>query len=354
MIELCVDEGYAMDMLSILQVKNELSPSEQSNQSYEKFKNSLISKFDEEIFYKILNSIEYKNLKQTNSDIFKSVDLAKKNLVRASFIDYLNWVRFFWKTQINIILNTKQFENKIGYDWNAVKIEDSHLVLLLDKDSIPLFKNKKIKMYNKQYPSCGNKFVHRIIVEKKMGKIDGFVVDHKNGNKYDSRISNLRICKPYQNSHNKIIQKNNTSGYVGVFLGKKNKYYSRIQIMGKVKTVGHFNSKRDAAIARDIYGKKYLGDFYQPNITDATQKEVDGVLAKIESRKPRVSSSKYYGVKRCPINHKWIAGFFFKKKRYYLGRFEKEEDAAIAVDKQLIKLNNLKKLNFNRGSNIFI
>ena len=49
------------------------------------------------------------------------------------------------------------------------------------------------------------------------------IVDHINQNKADNRKRNLRIVNHRQNNMNKPMQKNNTSGFVGVNYHKKNK-----------------------------------------------------------------------------------------------------------------------------------
>ena len=69
-----------------------------------------------------------------------------------------------------------------------------------------------------------HKKVHRLIAKMFIPKSKGFsCVDHKNCDKTDNRIENLRWVSHRDNSRNQqIIAKNNTSGAQGVFFHKGN------------------------------------------------------------------------------------------------------------------------------------
>ena len=76
-------------------------------------------------------------------------------------------------------------------------------------------------------------------------------VDHKDTNKTNNKIWNLRLATNKQNSTNRNKQKNNTSGVTGVHWKKVHKkYYAEIKRNGKAIVLGYFNkSDKDKAIA---------------------------------------------------------------------------------------------------------
>lgn len=60
--------------------------------------------------------------------------------------------------------------------------------------------------------------------------------------------------------------KNNTTGYTGVYLRKKDrKYVAYLEFKGKRKFVGSFNTKEEAAKARQELKKKVVGSFLEKN-----------------------------------------------------------------------------------------
>lgn len=102
-----------------------------------------------------------------------------------------------------------------------------------------------------------NMFFHRKIIDCP----DGFIRDHINKNKLDNRKQNIRITTVQVNIINRNAQRNNTSGYTGVFFDYKcNKWRSFIQLNHKRKYLGTFLFKDDAIKARISAEKIY----YEP------------------------------------------------------------------------------------------
>lgn len=87
-------------------------------------------------------------------------------------------------------------------------------------------------------------------------------IDHINGIKDDNRISNLREATKSENLRNRGAQKNNKSGFKGVYRHKSNqKWASQITINGKQKTIGYFDNPEDAYQAYCKATEELHGEF---------------------------------------------------------------------------------------------
>jgi hypothetical protein len=102
--------------------------------------------------------------------------------------------------------------------------------------------------------------LHRFILG--LSKGDGKVVDHKNGNTLDNKKSNLRICSPSQNLQNMKTPKHNKSGLKGASWEKKSKKWGAwIQISGKTRWLGHYETPQEAHEAYCSAARKCFGEF---------------------------------------------------------------------------------------------
>jgi len=99
-------------------------------------------------------------------------------------------------------------------------------------------------------------------VARRMGLDLSNEIDHINGDKLDNRRENLRSATRSQNKMNSGKPKNNTSGYKGVCWYKRgNKWRAQIGINGKLKHLGYFEDKEEAAKAYKKAAEKYHGEF---------------------------------------------------------------------------------------------
>lgn len=96
----------------------------------------------------------------------------------------------------------------------------------------------------------------------------GLVVDHKDGNKLNNQRDNLRFATTAQNMQNRGKQRNNTTGFKGVFLKRAapDEYQVRIMAKGIRYNIGSFNCRIKAAKAYNKAALQYHGEFACLNI----------------------------------------------------------------------------------------
>lgn len=87
-------------------------------------------------------------------------------------------------------------------------------------------------------------------------------LDHKNGNRKDNKLKNLREVTRSQNQQNKQSQKNKTSKYKGVSWCKsRQKWCAYIKIKNKTKNLGRFENEKIAATKYNEAAVKAFGNF---------------------------------------------------------------------------------------------
>ena len=113
MINLNVDEAYAFDYLSILEIKKEKYS---NNTQWLDCWLYLQSQFESEKWLSMIHSEEYKNMIKANLLTFDAVDKAKNNEVTAQHVDYCNYQRHVAKQNFQKkFFNSALSELKIGY-----------------------------------------------------------------------------------------------------------------------------------------------------------------------------------------------------------------------------------------------
>lgn len=147
-----------------------------------------------------------------------------------------------------------------------IKIKDK-IVLVDDDDYEKVSIHRWYVSYNKDnnfYIKSTRKksfFIHRFIMGLEKG--DKRVVDHKNHNTLDNRKKNLRICTVAENSRNRKIQKNNTSGFNGVSYFKNLKLWTvKIRLNKKYMHLGYFKTSQEASKVYNKKAKELFGEFY--------------------------------------------------------------------------------------------
>ena len=108
--------------------------------------------------------------------------------------------------------------------------------------------------------------VHQIIYYMASGIEPLQIVDHRDGDKLNNLFDNLRLTTEVGNNRNHKMQRNNTSGFVGVTWYKRNsKWAAYIIIDGKHKHLGLYDSPEEAYQAR----MEAIGKFNLANLGEA-------------------------------------------------------------------------------------
>lgn len=100
--------------------------------------------------------------------------------------------------------------------------------------------------------------IHRVAFLYMTGKWPTGFVDHRDTDRTNNRWSNLRDVDRNVNARNKSVQKNNSSGVVGVsWSSTASLWRADICVEGKQIWLGSFQHKEDAIFARTTAEKDY-------------------------------------------------------------------------------------------------
>ena len=116
------------------------------------------------------------------------------------------------------------------------------------------------------------------------------VVDHINRNPLDNRKSNLRICSYKENSFNKSIRVDNTSGIPGVSFHKINKKWrAKIKYNNLTIHLGYFEDINEALINRRVAEEILFGEYSPNEKLDNVEEELlykarENVMRRIENK----------------------------------------------------------------------
>jgi hypothetical protein len=118
-----------------------------------------------------------------------------------------------------------------------------------------------INLYNNNVMK--HKPIHRLVgnafIQNPQNKL---CIDHVDTDTTNNNVNNLRWATIAENSQNRSISSNNTSGTTGVHYNKaSNKWYANIKFNGKSQHIGSYNTKEDAVTARLAKANLLYGAF---------------------------------------------------------------------------------------------
>jgi hypothetical protein len=115
MINILVDEAYAFDYLSILDIKKNKTPS--GYNAWLTCYTCLEKQFDSNKWLSMIHSQEYSDMITANLFTFEAVEKAKDNKVSAKYVDECNYQRYIAKQNFQRkFFNSDLSEKKIGYE----------------------------------------------------------------------------------------------------------------------------------------------------------------------------------------------------------------------------------------------
>ena len=137
---------------------------------------------------------------------------------------------------------------------------------LIDTEDLPKIKYHKWRFSHQHVVTgCGAGHIREcshVILQIPKEK-DDTIVDHINGDAFDNRKQNLRICSQQENLLNKSSMITDTSGFIGIsFESQRNKYSAEIR-KGYVRChLGRFDTLKEAVYARYLAEGMVFQDFY--------------------------------------------------------------------------------------------
>lgn len=158
---------------------------------------------------------------------------------------------------------------KNGFNKQTI-IDDDDYVKVSKYKKWHLTKNRS-KFYPRTSFNQNGKIINLKLHSLIMGKKDGLVIDHINGNTLDNRKSNLKFVTPKENNQNRLtLGKKNKSGVIGVYwsLGKRSlkHWVASIRHNDKPKYLGRFLHIEDAIKARKDAEKLYYYKYHEENL----------------------------------------------------------------------------------------
>ena len=115
-------------------------------------------------------------------------------------------------------------------------------------------------MINKQ-----NHKAHRVIWLLVHGQWPNEELDHRDGNRSNNRLNNLRPATSAQNKMNKACRDDSAAGLKGAFQDKRDgRWCSRITVGGKYIHLGRFATAEEAHAAYAAAAHKEFGEFACP------------------------------------------------------------------------------------------
>jgi hypothetical protein len=167
---------------------------------------------------------------------------------------------------VDLSNNLLDISNNISYvkiNFTGINIDKQFIISICNLDKILLH---TWYLNSSGYPfsyTARYKSLHRHLLGRQE---KGMVIDHINRNKFDNRLSNLRVITAKENSYNRTKNANSNNKYKGVCKRGK-KYVAVISKDGVKKEIGGFLTEEDAAKCYDMMAEELFKEFAGKNFT---------------------------------------------------------------------------------------
>ena len=135
----------------------------------------------------------------------------------------------------------------------------------IDTRLIPTVQQYYWKKNSKGYITCSNRGIPKLHLHwLALGfqSTPEYIIDHISRDKTDCRSINLRLVSPQQNSMNRSIGRNSTTGYVGVcFLKRRNRYQAKICLNNHNIYLGTSHDPIECAQMYNLASKILFGEY---------------------------------------------------------------------------------------------
>ncbi|MGH0943809.1 AP2/ERF family transcription factor [Bacillus mycoides] len=178
------------------------------------------------------------------------------------------------------------------------------------------------------------------------------VITFMDGNQLNFQKENLKITNRKHVSRKRKGNNNSSSKYKGVSWDKsREKWRAAIMSNGKTMHLGRYDNEDDAALAYNEAAIELFGEHaFQNKIDEDNSANIIASRKTFKPRRNNGNSSKYRGVSIEKRSGKWLSQISKGGKKYRLGKFKTQKEAARAYDKKSIELYGDKAiLNFLEG-----
>ena len=190
---------------------------------------------------------------------------------------YINYLNYFLKGK------SCDFNDEESCDFNDEE-EEFKPVYGFDNYLVSNYGNIKNCKTNRILKLQNHPKGYKLIYLSKKGKVKNFrvhrlvgiaflenpdnkeMIDHIDNNPANNNVKNLRWCSQKDNLANQGKRINNKSGFKGVcFYKPLNKYKASININGKKKHLGYFETAEEASQVYEAKAREIHGEFFYKN-----------------------------------------------------------------------------------------